>query len=289
MSLNKSIKKNEIISLYCVLSLPRSGSTVLTSQLDNIEGVVCVPENYFPCLLAFLNNWQSYSEERLAQLFIAATDDKNLLDLQDVILCINKHDMRDTYISIGLKIAERMGRPIDDVKAVVWKTTRLVSGFYILRDHGFKFILLRRNPLNVLGSQYRVKFGFHNRRPLRFVLFNYSYRSVFRRIDNNDSFRIYYSQMQNQMADLLNWMSISDKPWHQGYSAIFESMGASEWHAGLSSNFVDQDTKKLQSLNQIFRIEFFLFSILFYPFIFFLSPLRKHLDSITANKLIQRI
>jgi hypothetical protein len=42
------------------------------------------------------------------------------------------------------------------VKAVVWKTTRIVGRWKVFARAGGRFIVLRRNPLNVFESQFRV-------------------------------------------------------------------------------------------------------------------------------------
>lgn len=277
------------ISLFCVFSLPRSGSTVLTAQLDEIKGIVCVPENYFPCLISFLDNWESCSEEILAELFLAATDDKNILNYYEVLSCIQKDNLSKTFVGIGLLVASKAGRSVEDVKAVVWKTTRLVSGFSALKEAGFKFVLLQRNPLNVLGSQFRVGFGEKNRRPLRFVLFNYSYQSVFRDIAHGDTFLINYSDIKDRVSDLSRWMGVGAEKWNEGHSVVVASMASSAWHSGLSKQFNDKDAEKIESLSSELKFEYILFSALFYPLVYFLKPVRKYLDAITAQKLIKRI
>ncbi len=261
---------------------------MLSAQLDSVKGIVCVPENYFPFLLFFDENWRERPREELAKLFLESTDDSSILDYDEVLSCLTGNSLRRALIEIGLRIAEKTGRKREGVRAVVWKTTRLVSGYSLPESLGFRFILLQRNFLNVYQSQFRVEFGRLNRDPIRFVLFGYSYMSIFKKIDRHIVRDIEYSRVQAQLPDIVRWIGVESVLWDNGRSAIIESMGSSSWHSGLSLSFKDEDSKKIKALSTRLRYSIFFAKIFLYPSIYILSPIRKQLDRVTAEKISRR-
>lgn len=237
------------IKLVVILSLPRSGSTVLAAELDRRQGVVSVPETYFPGAVEYAVADARRLDGCLAELFAVCSDAGAPLSVTDLAPCINSADWRRTLIDIGLRIAERTGRCPGHVTAVVYKTTRLVSFTKLLQDAGARFIILRRDARNVFESQFRVDFGIHNRNALRFALFHESYESAFASLPKDRVLDVEYHRIPEALPDIVQWMSGSKHCWTNAESS--HAVAAElPWHTGLLGGFHDADERKRATLSR---------------------------------------
>ena len=236
------------IQLVAILSLPRSGSTVLTAELDRHKGVVSVPETYFTGVIECASVLGRRLDSCLPALFAECCDAGMILSREELAACMNPDDWRQTLIDIGLQVARNAGRTTDHVTTVVYKTTRLVSFTKVLRMSGAKFIVLRRDPVNVFESQFRVSFGVYNRDPWRFALFRESYEAVFTTLPTAAVLAVDYRHIPVLLPDILAWIGGSNSLWQDGESS--HAMTARQpWHAGLLDGFRDSDIVKQQSLS----------------------------------------
>lgn len=237
--------------LLCVYSLPRSGSTVLISELDKIKGICCLPESYFPQAWSLASRSRDPSQEYLAALYLASSPAGATLSFDEVVKLIDPQDPRASLINIGLKTVEKENRDPNSLKVIVWKTTRIISHMDLLNSSLFKFILLRRNVYNVFESQFRVDFGVHNRNPYRFAAFVASYESVFDKLPCDRTFEIAYDQIPHQIEAVCSWLKIENENWNEGYtSSIARTHGNKEWHSNLLEGFSNRDKKKLEFIEK---------------------------------------
>ncbi len=236
------------IRLSCIYSLPRSGSTVLTAELDRFEGVVCVPEAYFPQILAFLPEQDLASRQTLARVFLATCDAGFSLSLAELESAIVPGHWRETFVEIGLRCAEKAGRDRESVKAIVWKSTRMLTGYAAMRDAGARFVILRRNPINVFDSQFRVGFGIHNRNPLRFAAFRQSYEALFYAMRRFDVFELDYESIPNELPALVDWLGGRTLLRREGGSTMADTMARHDWHSGLLDGFNSTDAQKRKNV-----------------------------------------
>ncbi len=167
-----------------ILSLPRSGSTLLSAILDQRLGIISPPESSFPQILGKISAQERSDTLRLAALYIASTFSGTPLSLEESRECMEGGD-GEILTKLGLALAGKLGRDPGQVKLVIWKTTRTVSFTEVPMATGGKFIVLRRHPLNVFESQFRVHFGKNNRKPFRFASFRESYEAAFASLPKN--------------------------------------------------------------------------------------------------------
>lgn len=272
----------EDIQLSCIVSLPRSGSTVLTAELDRFEGVVCVPETYFPQILDFLPAEELQSPKRLAQVFLATCDAGFLLDQGELEQLIQPDDWRKTFISIGLCCAEKAGRDPYAIRAIVWKSTRMLTGFQRMQGAGAKFVILRRNPINVYESQFRVDFGIHNRNIIRFAAFRQSYEALFTELQKAGSFQLEYESIPQRMDALLDWVGGTKQLRAVGESTMAHTMAQHDWHKGLLDGFNCKDEEKRKNVSLWQRALFWLASAAFCPLQRYWLAKRKQCDAAIA-------
>lgn len=266
------------VNLICVYSLPRSGSTVLIAQLERIKGIVCVSESYFPQILEFLSPTVLADSEKLAAIYLASSPDGSLLSFDEVVKCIFPFEHKKTLTQLGLAYAVKTNRDPSQIRYIVWKTTRLIGRWKIFAGADGRFIVLRRNPINVFESQFRVTFGIHNRNAIRFILFRESYESAFARFPLKSTFSIDYESIPDQIPLLLLWLSLDDVSWSEAESSLASTSAKNAWHSGVMSSFESKDFIKRMRIQKLSRILLRLGQILFRAFRPLLGPIRDYHD-----------
>jgi hypothetical protein len=232
-----------------ILSLPRSGSTVLTSMLDSRKGLISPPESSFPQMLGLLTSKKDRDPKKLAALYHASTFPGTPLSLDDAEQCMHGGD-EEILTSIALSLAEKAGRKAEDIRLVIWKTTRTISlNRGPLATNG-RFVILRRHPHNVFESQFRVHFGLHNRQPLRFALFRQSYEWAFSRIPQNRKFELDYENIPDRMTSLLEFLQVEDHGfWEDGTSSLAHVAATRPWLSEILKEFRNDDAEKRARLD----------------------------------------
>ena len=236
-------------ALTFVLSLPRSGSTVLTTMLSARADVLCLPESIFPALIDGISAEEFRNPERVAALFVVSCTDGSPLALEQVARCV-RNDGISTMIEIGRALAGIEGRNPDGIKAMVWKSTRLVGWHARLDEAGARYVILHRPHLNVFESQFRVPFGERNRSPSRFALFARSYEAAFRTYPGERTLDLDYKDIPRRLDEVFAWIgSESDAPAPSG-GAVLATSGRMAWHTGIGKEFKDEDQAKLANLTK---------------------------------------
>lgn len=232
-----------------ILSLPRSGSTVLTSMLDSRKGVISPPESSFPQMLGLATTKKDREPERLAALYLASTFPGTPLSLEEAARCMQGSD-EEILTSIGLSLAEKAGRNAEDIRSIIWKTTRTISmNGGPLATNG-RFVILRRHPHNVFESQFRVHFGLHNRRPFRFAFFRQSYEWAFSQIPKNRKFELDYEEIPTRLSSLLEFMQVEDNGlWKDGKSSLEHVAATRPWLSDILKEFRNDDAEKRSRLD----------------------------------------
>lgn len=240
--------------LAYILSLPRSGSTVLTSMLDQKRGVISPPESSFPQVLGQLKREEREDAHRLAAWYLASTFPGTPLNLDEAAACM-KGDDESILIEIGRALAGKLGRNPDEVSLVAWKTTRTISmNDAPLRTSG-RFVILRRHPHNVFESQFRVHFGANNRHPMRFAAFRESYEWAFSRIPVERRFDLDYEEIPDRLEALLEFLGIDHQgEWESGSSSLEHVAGNRPWLSQILDEFRSDDDAKRERLNSHQRI-----------------------------------
>lgn len=265
--------------LVCVYSLPRSGSTALTVQLDKWQGVVCLPESYFPQMLELLTPEEFSSPEKMAALFIASSDSGSALTFDESLACMVPNNSTETLKRLGLACIKKTCRNPGKVRAVVWKTTRIIGRWETFARAGGRFLILRRNPLNVFDSQFRVEFGTYNRNPIRFAAFRESYEAVFQRIPEKRTFPVDYESIPEQMPDILTFLGIEDRvPWKEGKSILGLISAKKDWHRRILDTFQSRDKEQRGNLTISQRLALKVGLTLFHPLRPLLGLLRDRYD-----------
>jgi len=265
-------------TLVCVYSLPRSGSTVLIAELDRIKGVVCLPESYFPQVLELLTPEELSNKSSLAAFFLASSPSGSLLSFEEAKECMDPDDWNRTLINLGLACALKTNRKPSQVTTIIWKTTRIIGRWRLFSEAGGRFIILKRNPLNVFESQFRVDFGRHNRNPFRFAVFLESYEAVFSRLPKKDSRFIEYELIPNQLPALQNWFGVENTHWTESESSLAKTHAKKTWHGGLLDGFKSNDPLKRKNVTQMQRVAIIVGRFISRPLRPLLGLLRDHYD-----------
>jgi hypothetical protein len=232
-----------------VLSLPRSGSTVLTSMLARRADVLCLPESFFPGLLDWLTPEDWNDPEWMAALFCASCSDGSPLTIDEAMPCMEGGAERG-LAALARRVAEKDGRDPDAIRAVVWKATRLVGSHRTTDSLGWKYVILKRPEINVFESQFRVPFGMKNRDPLRFALFAASYEAAFRSYPVERKKEVRYGDIPRDLGGILDWIGSSGVEEGQADSKVLaRTAGTKPWHAAIGSEFRDDDAAKLANLD----------------------------------------
>jgi len=275
--------------LAFILSLPRSGSTVLTALLDRIEGVVCAPESSFPQILGHLTKAERSDPEQLAALYLASTFTPTPLDKEEAAACMKGSD-EEILTALGLAVAGKLGRDPERVRTVVWKTPRTVGMLASPLGTGGRFIIIRRNLHNVYESQFRVEFGTNNRKPFRFAVFRESYENAFARIPADRKMEIDYDQLPDILPEVIAFIGIEGmKEWTEGRSNL-EMAAASRAHmTEVTSAFQNRDAEKRARLDpaQVRALDKAL--AMARPFRPLLGPVRSHFDLQSLGHIRQRV
>ncbi len=232
-----------------IVSVPRSGSTVLTNMLDNYEDVLCLPETFFPGVMELADEAEWKDRRWMAALFLVSCSDGSPLSLDEAEACIEK-DKQATLNSLASAAAAKSGRDLSKLKTVVWKFTRMVGCWHSAAAMGGRFIILHRNPLNVYESQFRVPFGDKNRNPARFALFATSYDAAFSDYPAAQTLRLDYPEIPTSMPKLLEWIGSNGERRDPTAAGMRGISGSRPWHTEIDKPFKNDDASKLQNLSK---------------------------------------
>lgn len=236
-----------MINNVFMVSLPRSGSTVLTTMLDRREDILSMPESFFPAMMDHIDESTYMDKDLVAALFIQSCSDGSPLDFHEARECITS-DRLETLNRIALKVATKIGRDPESVSVVVWKATRIVGSWRWAASTGGRFVILHRPLTNVFESQFRVHFGEKNRNPIRFALFAASYEWAFKCYPRDRTYHLRYSQIPLKLDELAQWMgSLKDAVCGRS-GAVDRMAGKNEWHSSIDKPFVDNDHAKARNL-----------------------------------------
>ena len=233
--------------LLFIVSVPRSGSTVLTSMLDRYTGVASLPECGFPQLLAYVTPSQWSDKLLMAAAYLRACFGGSLLSLDEAAACI-VDDQKQSLINLGLAEAAKAGRCTDNVTWVVWKTTRLVASWASLAAMGGRFAIIRRNALNVFESYLRTDFAYKNRTPRRFALYFVGYEAIFDRYPKDRTEEFDYPRTAAQLPGFLQQLGIDPDKKHDEPSTLKAVSSRFDFHTEILGEFNDKDKQKITKL-----------------------------------------
>lgn len=265
--------------LAYILSLPRSGSTVLSAMLDRYHGVVSPPESAFPQMLSVVTSEERMDPVKLAAIYLGSTFTPTPLDIESAARCMHGTDS-EILTSLGLAIAAALGRDPEEVRAIVWKTPRIVGLNAAPLKTGGAFIILRRNPYNVFESQFRVSFGEKNRNPFRFAIFRESYEQAFAELPAERCMQVHYDDLPDCIPRILGELGIDEiKLWKNHQSTLHEATRQCSWLTTVNDEFVNKDPLKRAKLSAAFVCSLRLSMLIARPMRAFLGPIRAHYDS----------
>lgn len=274
--------------LAYILSLPRSGSTVLSAMLDKQKGVVSPPESSFPQVLGVATAEERRNPRKLAALYIGATFPPTPLSLADAESCMQGSN-EEILIALGRMVAMKLGRDPSQLKAIVWKTPRTVGMHQAPLETRGRFIVLRRNPHNVFESQFRVQFGENNRNPYRFAVFRESYEHAFSRLPSERVIEVQYDDLPEVVGKVMDFIGAPDEgPWENHQSSLQLAAEHCSWMTEVTKDFVNRDPEKRARLDprQVAKLE--LAMKLALPFRPFLGPVRAYYDRQSMGPIRER-
>lgn len=231
-----------------IVSVPRSGSTLLTNMLDVCADVICPPESFFPAVLDQLHDHEMSDRRKVAALFVVSCSDGSPLTLEEAEQCIQM-DKKQTLDALAIQIAIKQGRDPDQIKIAIWKFTRMVGCWNFAARIGGRFIILRRNLLNVYESQFRVPFGAKNKNPFRFALFAESYEAAFSGYPAAQTLHLEYAGIPSRFDDLVSWIGSSGIKRASHSSTLEEIAERNPWHANINKPFENKDHEKIRNLS----------------------------------------
>lgn len=278
---------NEIKLIY-IISLPRSGSSVLSALLDQRKGVVSVPESAFPQVLGLIGPNERADKRWLAALYLGATMSPTPLSINDAEKCMTGTN-HEILIQIGMAVARKMGRNPDEIRAVVWKTPKVTAALKGPLSTNGRFVILRRNPHNVFESQFRFHFGANNRNPFRFAVFRESYESGFSRIPKSLKIDIEYDSLPGAIDSILQFSGLENAgSWENHVSTLAQASEQCYWLKGIDSEFVNRDAEKRGNLEiqQIWQLERALKVARLLRFL--LLPVRHYFDRVSVGHIRAR-
>ncbi len=278
------------MNLAYILSQPRSGSTVLSAILDHRKGVVCMPESSFPQVLGAISAKERADKRWLAGLYRGSTfppfpNTPTPLTIADAEACMEGTD-EEILFALGKALAVKLDRDPAEVSTVVWKTTRTIGMHRGPLATSGRFVVLRRNLLNVFDSQFRVDFGIRNRDPWRYAIFAHSYENAFARLPRDRTMEIDYETIPSTLADLMRFLRIEDRgEWESGASSIDLVAKSGAWLAQATQKFRSTDGEKRAKLNStmVRRVE--TGYRIFRPFQPLLRPVRAYFDHRSLNHI----
>jgi hypothetical protein len=230
--------------LAYILSQPRSGSTVLTAILDKRKGIVCLPESSFPQVLGVISKKERADRRWLAALYLGSTFPPTPLTIDDAEACMDGNN-DEILTSLGMALARRLERNPDDVKTVVWKTTRTIGMHRGPLSTASKFVVLRRHPHNVFESQFRFDYGARNRKPFRYAVFAQSYEHALARCPKDRSFQLEYDDIPQQLPSLIEFLEVADQgEWEGGASSLELVAQSCSWLTQITEEFRNSDPEK---------------------------------------------
>lgn len=274
--------------LAYILSLPRSGSTVLSALLDKRKGVVSPPESSFPQVLGIISPKERADLRWLAALYIGATFPPTPLSMDDAEACMDGSN-EDILIALGKAVAVKLDRDPSMVKSIVWKTPRTVGMHACPLSTNGKFIVLRRNPHNVYESQFRVDFGKNNRNPYRFAIFRESYEHAFSRLPPDSVFQIAYDDLPGVLPKLLEFIGTNDEgEWESSLSSLDLAAENCSWMTDVTKTFENKDTEKRSRLDpvQVKNLERAIIAAR--PLRPLMGPVRYHFDKQSLGPIRER-
>jgi hypothetical protein len=264
--------------LAYILSQPRSGSTVLTAILDKRKGVVCMPESSFPQALGVVSRKERADKRWMAALYLGSTFPPTPLSFADALACMEGSD-EEVLTALGRALAGKLGRDPDDVRTVVWKTTRTIGMHKGPLATSGLFVVLRRNPHNVFESQSRFEYGVRNRKPFRYAVFLQSYEFALSRLPNDRSFTLHYDETEDRLAALLEFLQIEDQGvWETGGSSLDLVAEGCSWLTQITEEFRNTDPEKRARLAPAMVKTLDRAMFLTRPLRPFMGPLRAHFD-----------
>ena len=270
---------NHTVKLAYILSLPRSGSTVLSAMLDRQKGIVSPPESSFPQILSVITAKERADKKWLSALYIGSTFVPTPLSLEDAEACMEGSD-EEILISLGLAIAAKLNRDPALIRLIVWKTPRTVGMHKVPLSTSGKFVILRRNPHNVFESQFRVAFGENNRNPYRFAIFRESYEHAFARLPCDRVFELEYDSLPEILPALQSFLGVESAGEWEHYEASLDRAAKECAHmTTVTDAFENKDSQKRANLQpaQITALE--LAMKLARPLRPFLGPVRAYFDN----------
>lgn len=274
--------------LAYILSLPRSGSTVLTSMLDQRAGVICPPESSFPQILGVISRKERNDPRRLASLYIASTFPGTPLDIDEAEACMRGNDS-DILTQLGCALAAKLGRDPGLVRTIIWKTTRTIGMNEAPIRSGGRFVVLRRHPHNVFESQFRVHFGANNRTPGRFALFRESYEHAFTKLPTTRTMQLEYDCIPEQFETMLAFLGIDgSSTWQEGTSALAAVAAKRPWLSQIMNDFENKDPEKRSRLDPQATVTLNRCLAVVKPFRPLLGPLRLAADYRTLGHIRSR-
>ncbi len=276
------------MKLAYILSLPRSGSTVLSAMLDKRKGVISPPESSFPQVLGVLTREERNNPRKLAALYIGATFPPTPLSLDDAEACMRGGD-EEILIALGKAVAVKLGRDPEHIHAIVWKTPRTVGMHKAPLATPGKFIILRRNPHNVFESQFRVQFGENNRNPFRFAIFRESYENAFARLPRERVMEVNYDDLPDILPKVLDFIGIADQgSWEGHQSSLQLASEHCSWMSEVTQDFQNRDPEKRTRLDpkQVKKLEIAM--QLARPLRPLLGSLRSHFDHQSMGPIRER-
>jgi hypothetical protein len=264
--------------LAYILSLPRSGSTVLSALLDRKKGIVSPPESSFPQMLGLIRDEERNDRRWMAALYLGCTFPPTPLSLDDAEACMRGSN-EEILIALGKAVAATLDRDPEKIQAVVWKTPRMVGMHRGPLATNGKFIVLRRNPHNVFESQFRVDFGEKNRNPYRFAIFRESYENAFSRLPEERVLELHYDSLPCILPELIAFLGVDDQgDWESNKSSLDLAAENCSWMTEVTKEFQNKDPEKRARLDptQVKTLERAMH--LARPVNPFLGPLRAYYD-----------
>jgi len=266
------------VKLAYILSLPRSGSTVLSALLDRKKGIVSPPESSFPQVLGVIGKKERADKRWLAALYQGSTFVPTPLSLEEAAACMDG-DSEEILTSLGMAVAAKLNRDPTSIRLIVWKTPRTVGMHKAPLSTSGKFVVLRRNPHNVFESQFRVAFGENNRNPYRFAVFRESYENAFARLPRDRVFEMDYDSLPDAIPLLQSFLGVENTGEWEQYTASLDMAARECSHmANVTAAFENTDPQKRANLQpeQIASLE--LAMKLARPLRKFLGPVRAFYD-----------
>jgi len=265
--------------LAFIISLPRSGSTVLSALLDRRQGVVSPPESVFPQMLGCVRPQERKDKRWMACLYMGSTLTPTPLSLDDAEQCMEGSN-EEILISLGKAVALKLGRDPEKIEAVVWKTPRMVGMHKGPLTTDGRFVILRRNPHNVFESQFRVHFGEKNRNPYRFAFLRESYENAFSRVPKDRMIEITYDSLPDSLENLLKFLGVSSMgEWLSTASSLDLAAAHCSHMTEVTKPFVNNDPAKRARLDRALIRKLELAMCMARPFRLFLGPIRAYFDN----------